>query len=77
MESRPEGTETSLIGPDDEEEIKKVTTCDISLEETEKMEEKAVVLTGITDDISVLFQGKKRYAMVVAKSPKEGVTLVP
>jgi hypothetical protein len=34
MESRPEDTETSLIGPDDEEEIKKVTICDVSLEET-------------------------------------------
>jgi hypothetical protein len=40
------------------------------------MEEKAVVLTGITDDIYVLFQGKRRYTMVV-KSLSEGVTLVP
>jgi hypothetical protein len=73
MESLPETTETSQIEPDGTE-IRKVLICDVSFEEAEKMRERAEVLTGMTDRIVVLFNGKQRYAMVV-KGLNEGVTL--
>jgi hypothetical protein len=73
MESLPETTETSQIDRDGTE-IRRVVICDVSFEEGEKMRERAEVLTGMTDNIVVWFNGKQRYAMVV-KRLNEGVTL--
>lgn len=56
------------------QEIRKVTICDIGFEECKKLEEKAELSLGIADDVTVMFEGKRRSAMTV-KALKEGITL--
>ena len=71
MGSLPETTETSQMESGGTG-IRRVVICDVSFEETEKMEEKAVVLTGLTDRLFVLLKGERRYAMVVGQEVERG-----
>ncbi|KAL2125837.1 hypothetical protein VTI74DRAFT_2540 [Chaetomium olivicolor] len=72
MESVPEVIETTQIWHDGTK--KKVTICHVNFAERNRIEEKAEVLDGMDHRILVMFQGGKRYALVV-KALKEGVTL--
>ena len=72
-ESLPEVTVTSQVDLDDRE-LNKVTICDLSTDEWERVEEKADVSIGIVEGIRVMFNGKRRFAGIV-KALKEGVVL--
>ncbi len=73
MESLPEVIVTSQVDVYDRE-LKKVTICDISYAEWERVQEKADVSIGIVEGIMVMFKGKRRWARIV-KALKEGVVL--
>ena len=73
LDALPETIETTQFDWD-EAETKNVLISHVSFSEMERVKGKAEVLIGITEEVYVLFRGKKRYAAVV-KALNEGVTL--
>lgn len=72
-ESLPEAMVTSQLTLDGQE-IGKVTICDVSMDEWDKITEKAHVAVGVASGVTVMYNGKGGYARIV-KALKEGVTL--
>jgi hypothetical protein len=73
MATLPEVIETSQVDIHDQE-IKKVTICCIDHDERDRIEERADVSHGITEGITVIFEGRRRFARIVT-TLKAGVTL--
>lgn len=73
IEAVPEVTKTVRINEVDKTETP-VTICDVSEEESERIEERADVLEGLSGGVVVMFRGKERFAIVV-KGLKKGVKL--
>lgn len=73
IKSLPKVTETAQVGVDDRE-IRKVNICAVVYEELRRMEDKAEIVDGLDENLTVMFQGKPRFAMVV-RALKEGVSL--
>ncbi|KAK4099833.1 hypothetical protein N658DRAFT_452596 [Parathielavia hyrcaniae] len=71
LDSLPETIDTSQVRWDGTE-VKNVTICHVSLDEKDKIEEKAETFNGGDEHLLVMFRGKQRFALIVT-ALKKGV----